>query len=565
MLQINGVSKAFGDKVILSNVSLVLNRGDLAGLVGPNGCGKTTLLRIILGEVEPDSGQITLSPSTVRVGYLAQALEYAEGATLEQVLQESLQTTTRYEHMLQTLSERIARSAGSHLRELLAEYEHVLAELEASAAGSVKDRVDGALGLLGLHDLDPGMAVASLSGGQKTRLGLASLLVSEPDVLLLDEPTNHLDFEMLDWLDRYLYEFSGAALVVSHDRALLDRAANVILELEASDGSLNRYAGNYSDYFDAKQREREKQLAAYKDQQEHIARQKAVLAEKKNYARSIEQGTIHFHPRKIAKGIARRAVVQQRRIQRLLDSEDRVERPRRTWNIRAQFAETMASGQDVLRIEELSMSFGQRELFLDVTLTLRAGERIVLAGENGSGKTTLLRLIVGELTPASGRVHWGSSVRPGYFAQEQDVLDDALSAYETIRTACAMDSRDTRNFLHRFLFAADDVFVPAGLLSYGERSRLILARLIAQGCNLLLLDEPFNHLDIPSRHQFEQALSAFDGTILAVVHDRYFIDRFATGLWGISGNTVRAYVDREDMERARASQPLPGGSRPSEP
>lgn len=553
MLQVNSVSKSFGDKTILNEVSFVLNRGQRAGLVGPNGCGKTTLLRVLRGEIAPDAGYVTLSPTSVRVGYLAQALEYAEGATLGQVLQESLSTATRYEHRLQALSEEIARSAGAESGALLVEYERVLADLEANAVSGGDDRVATVLAELDLRGLDPLMPVEKLSGGQKTRLGLAALLASEPDLLLLDEPTNHLDFEMLAWLERFLHDFAGAVLIVSHDRALLDHVADTILELRPADGTLSRYPGNYSDYFEAKQREREKQMAAYKDQQEFIARQTALLTEKKNYARSIEQGTIHFHPRKIAKGIARRAVVQQRRIQRLLDSEQRVDKPRRSWDMRARFGETQETGRDVLRIEELSMRFGATELLRDVNLTLRAGERTVLAGRNGSGKTTLLRLLVGELAPASGQIHWGSGVVPGYFAQEQDVLDDALSAYETIRAVGTMDSRDTRNFLHRFLFSGDDVFVPAGLLSFGERSRLILARLIAQGCNVLLLDEPFNHLDIPSRHQFEQALSEFDGTVLAVVHDRYFIDRFATGLWGIDGKRVRPYADLEDMHRSRTS------------
>ena len=551
MLQVNGVSKAFGDKTILNEVSFILNRGQRAGLVGPNGCGKTTLLRIILGEIAADAGHVTLSPASVRVGYLAQALEYPEGATLGQVLQQSLSATTRHERKLQALSEEIAQCAGAECDSLLAEYERVLAELESGAASGVRDRADTVLQALDLLGLDPAMPVVKLSGGQKTRLGLASLLVSEPDLLLLDEPTNHLDFEMLAWLERFLCEFRGAVLIVSHDRALLDHVTGTILELRPIDGTLNKYPGNYSDYFEAKQREREKQMAAYKDQQEFIARQTALLTEKKNYARSIEQGTIHFHPRKIAKGIARRAVVQQRRIQRLLDSEERVDKPRRAWDMRAGFGEAQETGRDVLRIEGVSMSFEATELFCDVSLTLRAGERTVLVGRNGSGKTTLLRLLVGELAPQSGSIHWGSGVVPGYFAQEQDVLDNALSAYETIRAVGTMDSRDTRNFLHRFLFAGDDVFVPAGLLSFGERSRLILARLIAQGCNVLLLDEPFNHLDIPSRHQFEQALGEFAGTVLAVVHDRYFIERFATGLWGIDGTGIRRYVDLEDMWRVR--------------
>jgi ATP-binding cassette subfamily F protein 3 len=249
--------------------------------------------------------------------------------------------------------------------------------------------------------------------------------------------------------------------------------------------------------------------------------------------------------------IARKAVIQQRRLQRLLDSEERIDRPERTWQMKLEFADTPTSGQDVLHIEELAMGFGARELFRDVNLTLRAGDRIALVGSNGSGKTTLARLIRGELDPLAGQLRLGAGVKLGYYAQEQENLDAESTPYEAVRAVAAMSQTEVRSLLHYFLFSGDEVFVRIGSLSFGERARLILARLVAQGCNFLLLDEPINHLDIPSRSRFEQAMTAFEGTVLAIVHDRYFIERFATGLWAIQGQTIRPYVDLEDLGRAQ--------------
>jgi ATP-binding cassette subfamily F protein 3 len=267
------------------------------------------------------------------------------------------------------------------------------------------------------------------------------------------------------------------------------------------------------------------------------------------HARRIERGTTHFHYRKIAKGLARRAVVQKRRLERLLESEGRIEKPRPTWQMKLALSDTPVSGKDVLLLEDLTMGYDSQPLFADVSLTLRRGERVVLVGPNGSGKTTLLRGIVGQVAPLVGRIRLGANVRVGYYSQEQEGLDETSNAFEEIRRVALMGETEARSFLHYFLFKGDDVFVPVGSLSFGERTRLALAKLVAAGCNLLLLDEPINHLDIPSRERFEQGLSAFEGTVLAVVHDRYFIERFATGLWSVEEGTIRFYIDLEDFRR----------------
>ncbi len=553
MLQVSNLSKTYGDDVILEDVSFVVNPGERVGLVGPNGCGKTTLLRIIVGQEQPDRGSVRFSPADVTVGYLAQALEFEPGATVGDVMRQAVEGLREAERQVEALAQQMAMAQGDELARLMDEYADALARFEAAGGYRVSHEVDAILAGLGLEAVDQATPVATLSGGQKTRLGLARLLQIGPQLLLLDEPTNHLDIEALEWLESFLADYDGAVIVVSHDRTFLDRTVHTILELDPLTHTVTAYPGNYSQYWQAKEREREKQWATYKDQQERIARMEADIRGLAGHARRIERGTTHFHYRKIAKGLARRAVVQKRRLERLLESEERIEKPKPTWQMKLAFSDTPVSGKDVLLLEDLAMGYDGQPLFADVNLTLRRGERVVLVGPNGSGKTTLLRGIVGQVAPLAGRIRLGANVRVGYYSQEQEGLDEASNAFEEIRRVAPMGETEARSFLHYFLFKGDDVFVPVGSLSFGERARLALAKLVAAGCNLLLLDEPINHLDIPSRERFEQGLSAFEGTVLAVVHDRYFIERFATGLWSVEGGTIRCYIDLEDLRRGHVA------------
>ena len=553
MLQVSNLSKTYSDNVILEDVSFVVNPDERVGLVGPNGCGKTTLLRIIVGQEQPDRGSVRFSPADVTVGYLAQALEFEPGATVGDVMRQAVEGLHEAERQVEALAQQMAIAQGDELASLMDEYADALARFEAAGGYGVSHEVDAILAGLGLDAVDQATPVTILSGGQKTRLGLACLLQIRPQLLLLDEPTNHLDIEALEWLESFLADYGGAVIVVSHDRTFLDRTVHTILELDPLTHCITVYPGNYSDYWQAKERELEKQWATYKDQQERIARMEADIRGLATHAGRIERGTTHFHYRKIAKGVARRAVVQKRRLERLLESEERIEKPKPTWQMKLAFSDTPISGKDVLLLEDLAMGYDGQPLFADVNLTLRRGERVVLVGPNGSGKTTLLRGIVGEVAPLVGRIRLGANVRVGHYSQEQGGLDEASNAFEEIRRVAPMGETEARSFLHYFLFKGDDVFVPVDSLSFGERARLALAKLVAAGCNLLLLDEPINHLDIPSRERFEQGLAAFEGTVLAVVHDRYFMERFATGLWSVEGGTIRCYIDLEDLRRGRGA------------
>jgi len=322
MLQVSNLSKAYGDDVILEDVSFVVNHGERVGLVGPNGCGKTTLLRIIVGQEQPDGGSVRFSPADVTVGYLAQALEFEPGATVGDVMRQAVEGLHEVERQVVLLAQQIAVAQGDELAPLMDEYADALARFEAAGGYGVSYDIDAVLVGLGLDIVGQATPVTILSGGQKTRLGLARLLQTCPQLLLLDEPTNHLDVEALEWLEGLLAGYKGAVLIVSHDRTLLDRTVHTILELDPLAHTVTAYPGNYSDYWQAKERERGKQWAAYKDQQGRIARMDADIRGLAAHARGIERGTTHYHYRKIAKGLARQAVVQKRRLERLLESEE---------------------------------------------------------------------------------------------------------------------------------------------------------------------------------------------------------------------------------------------------
>ncbi len=539
MLKVSNLSKRYADVTILDGVSFVLNPGDRVGLVGPNGAGKTTLLRLLVGLEQPDGGAIRRQPLDLSVGYLAQALDFTADATAGDVLAEAQRAWREARAALDHAAAALETGQGDQTA-LLDAYGTALTRFEALGGYTVETRMEEVLRHLDLSHLDPASPVATLSGGQKTRLGLARLLLAQADVLLLDEPTNHLDIEALEWLEDFLADYPGAALIVSHDRAFLDNTVTRILELNAETHTLREYVGDYSDYAAAKAAERERQWEVYREQVATITRMEADIARTKQQALSVELTTTPRQPtvRRYAKKVAKKAKSREKKLERYLDSDERVAKPTRTWDMKLDFVTIPPSGTNVAVLDGVGHRYdGGPWLFRDVNFTLRAGERAVLLGANGVGKSTLLRILVGELAPAEGRARLGSNVHVGYFAQEGETLDLRMTPLDLVKRAIpprvnGNGSRDleteARSFLHFFLFAGDEVFVPIEALSYGERARLQLAQLVLGGANFLILDEPLNHLDIPAREKFEAAVTSFPGAVLVVTHDRAFIDRFTT-------------------------------------
>lgn len=539
MLKVTHLSKAYGIESLLEDVSFTLSPGERLGLIGPNGCGKTTLLRIIAGREAPDSGSVQLDPPNLQVGFLRQGQHPRPDDTISSFLAGSDGNPREIEVEISRLAAELARDP--HPPSLEQDYDQALFQLER--AFERETMAPEILIGLGLGHLSGEIPVSQLSGGQKTRLGLASILLARPKMLLLDEPTNHLDIEMLEWLEDWLGNALQASqtgmLIVSHDRAFLDRVATGILEIDPQTRRLRSFAGNYSAYLEQKIAEQEKSWQAFSDQQDEIARLQRSAKAIRSTAKFRKSGKGDSGD-KFAKGFfgnrsagtIRRAKLLEKRLEKL-QTENRLEKPHQNWQMKLDFGQVRTGGRDVLRIDNLAVGYKGVPILNGITVDVRQGNRIALIGPNGAGKTTLLRTIAGRLPELGGSLYIGPSIQVGYMAQEQEELDSEQDVLTTILKQASFTETAGRTFLHQFLFHGDDVFTPVGLLSYGERARLSLACLVAQGCNLLLLDEPINHLDIPSRARFEQALETYQGTILAVVHDRFFIEGFASEIWEI--------------------------------
>ena len=545
MLTISNLTKTFpgADEPIFSGVSFTVNAGERVGLIGPNGAGKTTLLRCILGETAPDAGSVQFNPPTLRIGYLPQGLDVPDDRLVRDVLTPGAADLRAAEAELERLAVALSSAEGEALDRLSEEYTAALERVEALSAQTDSTNAERILAGLGLADVPLDWPAAALSGGQKTRLGLAALLVQDPQLLILDEPTNHLDVTALEWLEDWLTSFPGGALIVSHDRTFLDETVNRIVALDEHTHTARVFEGTYSDYAAAVRSELDRQWALWRDQQVEIARLQADARQTMARAVRKENATRDSTQRRYARKVAQRAKAKETRLRRYLESDERVEKPRQTWSLKLDFGDLPPTGQDVVFLGDLAIGYDPAAPLLhDLNLTLRAGERVAVLGPNGHGKSTLLKTIVGELPPLAGRVRVGASIRIGYPAQEQEILDPTSNALTIIQAEAPLNHTDARSFLHYFLFTGDDVFTPVRNLSYGERARLMLAVLVARGANLLVLDEPINHLDVPSREQFEQALAAFQGSVLAVVHDRYFVDKFATTVWHIEDGALTEHV-----------------------
>ncbi len=566
MLKVVNISKSYGAQSVLDGVSFDVNRGERVGLIGPNGCGKTTLLRIIAGLEAPDAGYISVGDQET-LGYLPQGLEATADWSVNEYLWSGLTALEVARGQVEQLD---ARLKVDHSPAVLDEYGRALAHFETLGGYTIDHRIEMVLGGLSLGDVDLQTQLGDLSGGQQTRLGLARLLLQEPTMLVLDEPTNHLDIDALEWLEEFLNRYAGAVLIVSHDAVFLNRTVSRILELGAQTHRVAEYTGDYACYVEAKARELDSQWAAWREQQDEIARLADAAAHLRGLAKFRKGGKADTGD-KFAKGFfANRSVGTVRRAKRLesridhLLTDGHVDKPRQEWRMKLDFGQPLRSGQMVLALDDVGHAFGDHWLFRHANLELRYGERIALVGSNGSGKTTLLRLIAGELAPTEGTIRLGVNVRLGYMPQDQENLDPAETPLGLVRRLAPMDETAARHFLHFILFEGDDVFTPIDRLSYGERARLILAKLVIGGGNCLLLDEPINHLDLASRERFQASLEAFPGTVLVAVHDRAFIDRFATGIWSPVDGSLRRFVDREELMRQQGRKarvrPLPPSS-----
>ncbi len=561
MLQLDRVTKSYAAQMILDDVSFTVSAGERVGLIGPNGCGKTTLLRIITGQAQPDRGR-AIRDARVTLGYLAQGIAPDETCAIGEYVRAGIAGYADARAQVEILA---AEMAHTPTQDVIEQYGAALSNLEARGGYAVEHRVEEILAGLGL-DAPQTISLAQLSGGQRARVGLARVLIAEPNLLLLDEPTNHLDIAALEWLERFIVNFRGAVILVSHDWVFLDATVSRILELDSQTHRVTEYAGNYSAYVDAKARERAHQVAAWQDQQDEIGRLASAARHLRGIAK-FRQGGKADSGDKFAKGFfanrsletVRRAKQIERRVDHLL-TDEKIPKPQRAWAMKLDFGAMPRGGQIVITLDNLGFTFGPSAerttratwLFRHADLILTHGERIALVGPNGSGKTTLLRIIAGELLPTEGNVRIGANVRLGYMPQEQETLDPNATPLSLIREIAPLNETDARHLMHFFLFEQDEVFTRVSALSYGERARLLLARLVVIGVNCLILDEPINHLDIPSRARFQAALDAFPGTIIVATHDRAFIDQFASAIWSPRDGTLRRFIDREEL-----NQPTP--------
>lgn len=533
MLTLSNVAVQFRgtSQPLFQSVTFSVNANERVGLVGPNGAGKTTLLRAIIGQQDLSGGSVLFTPSSLRIGYLAQGLSLRDDLSVREMVFPHSNNLWLAEQNLDDIATKLADADEPNFDALMHAYDEALAQIDHFSDLVDESQAERLLKAFDLDHLDMTTPVRILSGGQKTRLNIVQVLLNDPQLLILDEPTNHLDITAIEWLEDWLQSFDGGVLIVSHDRTFLDRTVTQIVAL--SGGTVRVFPGNYRDYVAAVQSEREKQWAQWRDEQAEIARMTVSIRRTKDKATRKENATKDDRQRRYAKKVAKLGVTRDRKLQRYIDSDERVDKPEQTWQLKIDLPDVASTGQDVILAHDLSIGYDD-VLLSQLNLSVSAGERIIITGPNGHGKSTLLKTMIGTLEPLAGSIRLGSRVNVGYLSQEQDTLNPDDTPLSAIQGISSMNATDVRSFLHFFLFGGDDALRPNHMLSYGERSRLMLAQLVAQGANVLALDEPINHLDVSSREQFEAALANFPGTIIVIAHDRYFIERFATTIWTIA-------------------------------
>ncbi len=544
ILSCSNICKSFGENDILKQVSFHLEDHEKAAIVGINGAGKSTLLKVLIGKLNADDGVVTWAKGA-SIGYLAQHQDLEGAETIYDALLEVKKPVIQMEARIRSLELEMKSASGDELETKLSEYSRLNHEFEMADGYSYQSEITGVLKGLGFTEDEFSKPITALSGGQKTRVSLGKLLLTKPDILLLDEPTNHLDMESIAWLETYLRNYSGAVIIVAHDRYFLDRVVTKIIELDM--GHCTVFSGNYSAYSDKKAMLRDAAIRAYLNQQQEIRHQEAVIAKLKSFNRE-------------------KSIKRAESREKMLDKIERLEKPTQandSMDIRLE--PDVVSGNDVLTVTDLSKSFDTQTLFTNVDFEIKRGERVAIIGNNGTGKTTLLKIINGIIPADSGQIRLGSKVHIGYYDQEHQVLHMDKTLFQEIQdTYPNMNNTQIRNTLAAFLFTGDDVFKLIRDLSGGERGRVSLAKLMLSDANFLLLDEPTNHLDITSKEILESALNRYTGTVLYVSHDRYFINRTATRILDLTDGSFINYIGnydyylekKEDVEAAFAARQM---------
>lgn len=526
ILNATNISKSFGSNEIIKDANFLVNEHEKVAIVGVNGAGKTTLLKILTGEERADSGNVILAKDA-KLGYLRQINNVDSTLSIIDELYTVIEHILNMEKRMLEMQEQMQHLSGEELEALYSSYTALTHSYELMDGYAAKSKVIGILKGLGFDENDFDRKINTLSGGQKTRVFLAKLLLEEPDIILLDEPTNHLDLRSIEWLESYLLNYKGAVIIVSHDRYFLDKIVSKVIDIENAE--VQMYSGNYSDFSAKKQMLLDAKMKEYLNQQQEIKHQEAVITKLKQFNRE--------------KSI-KRAESRQKQLEKI----DRVEAPvTHIENMKLSLDISKESGKDVLTVHDLSKSFDEKHLFSNINFEIKRGERVAIIGDNGTGKTTLLKIINGLLSPDTGEVIYGSNVSIAYYDQEHQVLHMDKTLFDEISdTYPEMNNTQIRNILAAFLFTGEDVFKKIGDLSGGERGRVSLVKLMLSKANFLLLDEPTNHLDILSKDVLESALNSFPGTICYVSHDRYFINKTATRILDLTGNRLLNYIGNYD-------------------
>ncbi len=526
ILACQNIEKSFDGELLLQDVNFHIEEREKAALIGINGAGKTTLLRIIMGELPADNGQVILSRGKT-IGYLAQHQEIDTNLSIYGSLLEMKQHILDIEQNMRALEKEMKHASGEELSKIMESYSRLTQKFEQENGYACKSEIIGVLKGLGFEEKDFDKMVSTLSGGQKTRVALGRLLLSSPDIILLDEPTNHLDMDSIAWLETYLLNYPGAVFIVSHDRYFLDKVVTKIVELDNTKATV--FTGNYSAYSEKKAQLRKAAYQAYLNQQQEIKHQEEVIAKLRQFNRE--------------KSI-RRAESREK----MLEKMEVLEKPTEVdAAMRISLKPRITSGNDVLMVEHLSKSFPSLPLFQDLNFTIKRGEKVAIIGNNGTGKTTILKILNRLLPADEGSFRLGSKVHIGYYDQEHHVLHMEKTVFEEISDEYPkLTNTEIRNLLAAFLFTGDDVFKPISALSGGERGRVSLAKLMLSEANFLILDEPTNHLDIISKEILEDALKSYEGTVLYVSHDRYFINRTATRILELTNQKLVNYIGNYD-------------------